>query len=722
MTGALSAGDVATFTLDSASSDIHLLTVNQNGLNLQIEIRQSGDGTRYFKSPLRRDESEYVLLEALPGEIEIAVAPHEEFTDATGEYVITVDKIRPSAVSPTALSALRLMSRAASELAAESGDPQAALDMYVEAADLWDEVGELRKQAQSLYSAAMISYRRLEDSSVAAELAEAAEVLYRGLDDPRLVANLLSLQAYALADLATGGEQATFDNVFQRYEQSREIHEAEGSSFDLAHVIGWQALAYYYRGDPQFNDIENARAGYDQALRLFSELGEWREALNVRQNRALIHFDEGRSDLAAAEFESILRDIRPGQAEYFRGIVLSNLGYAYWNSGNYDAALQSFSPALEIHRRLKKFDWEADALMGLGKTYLALGELDRAKSFLSESQAAFKNDARVWVSILGNLGDIEYAQGNFEAALGFHQASVDASNSRIDIAYRKSFVARDLLALGQYVDAIASADEILNTPNVWSVLQADAALVAAESYLGLGSLQSASGRFETALSTYEALGSPALQADALNGLAQVASASGDLELAVDIGEESLRRIETIRANVSAPLLRAQYSAKSQGFYKAQISLLMSENEGESANQEFIRDALSISERSRGRLTADLIAEASLRLDDRLPGADRDRRRDLIATLRSLHSQLEAGGRRNVDEFQQSDSQGLLANQLTVQTELDLIETRLRDIDPLGAQLLLPEPLDTAGIQALLKPNATLIQYSLNEPESFAWIV
>ena len=70
---------------------------------------------------------------------------------------------------------------------------------------------------------------------------------------------------------------------------------------------------------------------------------------DAKHNLALISIDEGYAANAARILEEILADIPPGKDAELRGSVLGNLGVAYRDSGNFDAALVALSESVAIH-------------------------------------------------------------------------------------------------------------------------------------------------------------------------------------------------------------------------------------------------------------------------------------------------------------------------------------------------------------------------------------
>jgi CHAT domain-containing protein len=613
------------------------------------------------------------------------------------------------------------MSDAAAANAQSSGAE--ALRAYEHAATLWRELGETRLQAQALLSAAMVRYWSLYDWKGSAEQAFAAAYLYRGLGLRGLYANALFAHGYAqveVAQLAGAEGDAQFDIALAAYQESLSLHKSLGNSHAAALVENFMGLAYFYRGAAGSDDFRRAEEHYHRAAPLFAAAGEWREELNVRQNLALIDIEEGYGATATRTLEAIISEIPDGKDPQFRGIVLTNLGFARLSAGAFDGALEAFSSALRIHAELKQVNWwEGLALRGLGTTYLALGELDRARYYLTQAFEKSADERRIQASVLASLGNVEYLSANYSDALDLHRRAVEGTASGALRAYRQTFVARDLVALGDFEGALAVGGDALSGPDSDALTKADAALELGHAYLGLGKDQEAAEHFDRALAVYESVGQGDRQAESLRGLSLAAEARGDLPGAISFGEESLQRIEALRTQVSAPELRAFYSAAQRKHYERQIDLLMTAHgEKIDVQTDALAAALSVSERARMRMTVELLAEASTDLVRGLPQDVLERERGLYEELNALRYQrdrlLEG------DAADAKDIEDRLGRMTAIENELSLLATEVRHSGHGTSRV--PKPLTVTEMQTLLDERSVLVQYALGDERSHAWVV
>jgi len=720
------ADEPVAYVFEALSGQTYLIEVEQQGLDFRIIVETPAGGVTTFNSPTIRDEKEFVVLESAAAGRYLVTVVSREPTNARGTYVLSISSSGSGGEGSRRLKALRLMSDAA---AANADDMrwQEALSLYERAAELWRELGDSRLQAQSLYSAARLRYR-LHDWDDAAALAKAVAELYGRLNVRSLQATALSLHGRALVEISqlSGDEpqaSSILDQALSALQASYTLHKTLGNSYDVGAVANNIGLAYYNRGNSESGDYRLAEAYYHEADQLFSSLGEWRDALNARHNMALINLDEGYAAAAARKLESILAEIPEGKDARFRGAVLANLGFAHVYEGDFDAALEALTDALGVFRGLEGVEnWEGFALRGLGSTYYALGELERAREYLGLALEKSSDDGRVRASVLANLGNVAYRTGDYAEALDLHERAVQNTISGADRAYRHTFVARDLVALGRFDDAVTTAKAALSGTDIPAVTEADLSVELGYAFLGLADIPKAAAHFDRALAVYDSLGLEAEQAKSLNGRALTARAQGDLAGAIRLGEQSLQRIERLRASVSAPDLRALYTAGQREYYETQIDLLMAATKEEpgSLASDSRSAALSVTERARARMTVELLAEASVDLNRDVPPAIFDRQRELYEELNALRYQRDrmlANTASTAAELSE-----LVRRTAEVQNDISLLETETRRNNSRRAEPAVPQPLTAQNIQALLDARSVLVQYALGKEKSYVWVV
>ena len=172
------------YLIDARRGQTLLIEVEQLGLDVVVSVESPVGEIRRFNSPLRRDESELVLIDdTYAGRYRLTVVS-EEPTNAIGGHAVSFRSLNADAETRH-LTALRHMSDGARANAESRGDD--ALRHFASASQLWEQLGETRRQAQARYSEAKVLSGTLYDWSDAASRAKEAAALYEQLDARRSI-------------------------------------------------------------------------------------------------------------------------------------------------------------------------------------------------------------------------------------------------------------------------------------------------------------------------------------------------------------------------------------------------------------------------------------------------------------------------------------------------------------------------------------------------------
>ena len=290
--------------------------------------------------------------------------------------------------------------------------------------------------------------------------------------------------------------------------------------------------------------------------------------------------------------------------------------------GRYDEAVRSFSDSLALGERLEDAYLIGRSLFGIGETYYSMGELELAADYLRAALTKRReaNNQRGEAATLRYLGSVEYSQGDFAAALEFHEQALRLATAPTDKALVEVLLAQDLVALGRHTEAAQFASVARERAEAAGSIQ-----LRADALEQLGRVQLADARpleaeqsFARALEIYSAQGLHSEQALALNGLALAARETGDLQRAVEYGERALSHIENVRGDIADPRLRALYLAARHDYYDLQIDLTMQLQARSDAPAGHAEAAFALSERARARTLVDLLRESHVELDEPNP--------------------------------------------------------------------------------------------------------
>jgi CHAT domain-containing protein len=727
----LRAADRVSFAIDLEAQGDYLLRVEQGGLDLVVTLTSPGGGSESFNSPLLRKEPELVLLTDRPaGRYELALHS-DEHSDTVASPAVELVARTPSG-DAREREALQAMTRgAAANVAGGDEAWREAVTEYERAADVWRELGRRRDEAQARFAAAMVEFWQLYAWQRSAELAEQAATLYTALDEPGLAASATELRGSAIAEQALEAgkkEPAEAEPLFERalavFEQARLVQERLGNRFALGSIVNNLGYVAYNRGEH-----DSARRYYEQAAAMLNAAGEPGAELNPLSNLAVLDVEAGRVAAGIDTLERILGVLPPGKQERYRSDTMFNLGTSYRLLGYTDQALQTFAAALAIQVRDDDTQGRGRSLRGIGDTYYGLGELETATEYLEQALvlAVETNDGRQQLAIQRTLGNIAALEGDHAAALERHQTAMRFATSATDRATLEIRIARDLLNLGRTAEAATHAGAANETA---ATAGSDRLIAAAlleqgrvESRQGPAAAAGAAGKLERAARLYADLGLDGEHAAALHSLSLFARDRGDLAAARTHGAAAIAAAERLRLRIADPELRAAAAATRRSYYEAQIDTLMRLHAVQSGGSDAqLRAAFDFAERSRGRMLADLLAEAAVDLRGNLAPALLDRETELIESLAERRIERDRLLQQPADDATHARVAAIAAELAALENELNLLEIEMRRADPRRGALTASAALTSAQAQAMLDEGTVLLEYALGTPASYVFVV
>ncbi|QLG88735.1 tetratricopeptide repeat protein [Chitinibacter bivalviorum] len=164
---------------------------------------------------------------------------------------------------------------------------------------------------------------------------------------------------------------------------------------------------------------------------------------------------------------------------YLTALASAVMGHAWQHISEHDKAQMAFSSAIEGFRAAKRARDETEAMILLGTSHLLSGEPMRALDHWSNAlQIARKiNDRELCIRVYLGVGQVYIGFGDMESALQFNELALEMAR-RLNHDERKGEallnVASDAYRLGRYsytLQCIAEAEKLLETTisnKIWS--------------------------------------------------------------------------------------------------------------------------------------------------------------------------------------------------------------------------------------------------------------
>jgi CHAT domain-containing protein len=723
----LHANDLLSFGFAADANKFYLIEVDQGGLDLVVTVAEPSGVSTSFNSPLLRNETELVLIEPTESGLFTITLLSNEYTGAIGHISIQISEILPTTdVKQERLNALRLISKASK--ANQQGNLEGwnnALEAYQQAVVHSRKAGENPLLVHSLFSIATIEYWQISNWDRAIDYASRAAELYQEIGDDHLAANAIQLQAATIIEKANEVEKSDssglapeaevlFNEAFALFHQALATQKKLGFHYDAAQITNNIGFTYFYMGD-----YDNAEGYFHEAAVIYRIAREWQDELIPLGNLAVIDLEQGRLIQAIETFQRTL-EILPGDQLRHRGDILHNLGVSQLTLGLPEDALQSFSTALQIQKEIDDLSGQGRCLAGIGSVYESTGKHELALEYLDTALTAQREikDGRGQTSTLKFIGRIKLRNGEFSEALEAHTAASRLVTAPIDKVRIQQEISQDLIAANrpdEALETLAKANAMAaNIQN--QKLLADSLYISGKAWLKTNQFDQSLIAFQDASKSYQALGLDLERSRSIFGAAQATLGLGQTKQAQERAELAIASVEKLRSQLVAPELRSFFLASRQEYYAFLIDTLMRLHEqSDGTSDEYLRQALSVSERSRARALVDLIHEASIDLGD---------------ARQTLLYQRMAENRYRLNQLLEEQDQSGLDVQIAgikqeladIENELNLLQIEIREQNPGYIALTDPQILDADQIQELLDADSALLQYALGEDRSFVWLV
>ncbi|MBC7911155.1 MAG: DUF2225 domain-containing protein, partial [Pyrinomonadaceae bacterium] len=368
--------------------------------------------------------------------------------------------------------------------------------------------------------------------------------------------------------------------------------------------------------------------------------------------------------------------------------TFNNLGYLYEVLGEKELALDYYLQVLQLYQdpRLNFPGGKGLTMQYIGSLYESLGETRKAQemyeSYLAIAQSLkselMEADARNW------LGALFFAVGKTQEALD---------------QYR--------LALTPYQTAENRRGQAYVLNNIGYLFDV------------AGKEQEALEYYKQALPFLRVAQDREAEAQTLFHIARAERDSGNFRIARTQIESALSLVESLRAKVGTPNLRASYLASVHQLYELYIDVLMRLHKEHPADG-FAAAALRVNERGRARSLLEMLDKADVDINLNDDPA-------LTESMRTLRSMLAAKASRQMQLLSSpkgAEQAASLEKEIRALTiKYDELEAKIKAQDPHYAFLTEPRTLSLEEIQQqVLDKDTILLEYSLGDERSYVWAI
>jgi len=233
----------------------------------------------------------------------------------------------------------------------------------------------------------------------------------------------------------------------------------------VVHELAWTGIFLQHIGNiwQQQGKLDDASGCYNEAIHIFTKLGQPGNTMSVINSKGSILLDKGRYDEAIDLYNHLLEANDPVTTPY-RGTFYSMLAHAYSQKNNYIKALYFNKKAFIIRQLLYQSELKNSSLINIAGNYFILNKPDSAWLFMKEGidqarQAGRKNlIENAYLSLFHHYDWIK----DYQKALFYYKELADIRDT-ILIYKNEGNIA--IIAANQRIRSIKEANILLSRQN-----------------------------------------------------------------------------------------------------------------------------------------------------------------------------------------------------------------------------------------------------------------
>lgn len=540
-----------------------------------------------------------------------------------------------------------------------------ALQYYEKAIELLEEA-KVFSLCGKMCNELLRIYKQRKQKELALKTYDRQLQFYELANDYNSVASSLSNKG------AFASEIYDKDLSINAYQESLKTYEKIENKEEQAKILNEIGTVY-----EQYGENYKAMDFYEKALSIIRTTKNRDSLVSILNNLGVEYLRANRFE---ESINCLFEAMEVPTTESFKLITLSNTGLFYSYLSEIEKSLFFYEQALALAKKLKDIRNESIILINIAIEQIKLGNLNDARNNLDLAltmSVKFKDELGQ-ANALSRLGDIELKEGNTEKALDL---------------LRRALQIR--IKINDFVGQIYTRNLIGIAENI------------------LGHAKSAIENLDKALEISKKIFNESAELTTTYTLAKLEFGRGNLRRSADLMNESIGKIELVRSKFVSPTFQSNYFATKQKYYELYINILMDMHKSNST-ENYDEEAFFISEKMRARALLELLSTKNLKTEKINSTVDYEMLNNQLSYLASQIIKLKNENSNNTYEI--SKLEGDLDK---TKTKLEVLKTVMfkdRRINDVNRVLKLDET------QKLLDNQTVLIQYTLSDKSSYAWLV
>jgi CHAT domain-containing protein/Tfp pilus assembly protein PilF len=444
---------------------------------------------------------------------------------------------------------------------------------------IWDnDQKENKLSADSLYALGT-KYRLGSDPEKAIDIFQMGMDTYSKIGDERGEAEVLGgFGAVYFNNLRDSKKALKYYNDALVMREKVDDKALIGNTFNSLGSVNFR----YFQENPQSTDyFEQAIIFYDKAEAIRTEIGDLAGLRTTKSYIAGAYKEYGNQMNITGRFNEAIESLekayeidRKINAGSETGEVVSQIGFIYSKLGDYNTAAEKLTEAIKIMKEENDTLGLAGVYNHFGIVLQRAGRTERALEYYNNALKIYeeRKDFADEIAVIGNMGTLFFDNKEYVKAEEYHT--------------------RGLSLCRMVKDQEKEMDYLLNLAN---------------DQIYLGKFDEALSNYETGLKLSKSLKNPDIIWRITLGMAECYESKGDYLKVVELNDNALSLLDSLRNTLQSEELKASYMARERFVFEDIIDLLATLHEKD-RSKGYDKLAFSYSERSKSRVLLDLLSE------------------------------------------------------------------------------------------------------------------
>jgi CHAT domain-containing protein len=359
----------------SPSDGILRVSIEERGISIVATL--DDDPRSAAESPVERLGAIRLVADTRQGQRHVVKVRAEDSPDITAEYCARADLIGSN---DTARASAERATAAAGR-ATHNHDWNAAFEMYLQAARLFDHLELPQSAAEVRQALAEIAYLRLDKKRESYALAAEALANYSGRANQLQSGALAALQAKALMDMPGLGIQQVAPKITQLQAAARTAFRADPAGTRELPRVDIMAGFMEYRLDA----FSRALALFSDAARVCRAARDWDCYAIASQDVAELELEGKNYTVALTALSDALSSLPPGLDPKLAGDIWTNYASVQGKTGLFSESERSLAIAMREYAHIRDCQGVRRNMVRSGKLLAQLGSLSDAMHLLQQA-------------------------------------------------------------------------------------------------------------------------------------------------------------------------------------------------------------------------------------------------------------------------------------------------------------------------------------------------